>query len=67
MPIYTFEAIPNKFKKENKNRTKNLMPPTAQHEKFSGKCNRCGDQTEASKPSVVACKWGGCNGVVHIT
>ncbi|MEM8519502.1 hypothetical protein [Janthinobacterium sp. CAN_S7] len=37
----------------------------ADKEEFAGNCKRCGHQTVASKPGVVACKWGGCNGVVR--
>lgn len=32
---------------------------------YKGVCSRCSHQTTASRPGVIACKWGGCNGTVN--
>lgn len=28
-------------------------------------CSHCRHQTTASRPGIIACKWGGCSGTVH--
>lgn len=32
---------------------------------YRGACTHCGHQTTASRPGIIACKWGRCNGTVH--
>ena len=32
---------------------------------YKGVCSHCQHQTTASRPGIIACKWGGCNGTVH--
>jgi len=31
----------------------------------SGRCPRCGHETESAHAGTVACKWGGCNGTIE--
>lgn len=32
---------------------------------YKGVCSHCRHQTTASRPGIIACKWGRCNGTVH--
>ena len=33
--------------------------------RYSGRCPRCGHETESARAGTVACKWGGCNGTLE--